>query len=191
MHDCLPVLQLESLSHVASSSAAATAEAAEAAKAKARARDLERKREKEEQDRAARQQELEERERSAKEAADRAKRAKEEADRIRRSKLDVERARKQREEDEKGMVAYGRRVVLGAPGLVSLHGDASAVSFAVRGRNDAGDFVSKLTTLNSEGLKGAGNPFLDTGVVTYYEQAGGAMPPTPFAGRTIVAATVW
>lgn len=35
------------------------------------------------------------------------------------------------------------------------------------------------------------NPFLDLGALRYYVNAGGAVPPTPFLERKVLAARVW
>ena len=75
---------------------------------------------------------------------------------------------------------------------LSLHSSrVSALQFPMWERGDDDSGVSSRGKLPLSDMATRRNPFFDGGVLKYYEKAGGAMPPTPFSGRKVVAAAVW
>jgi hypothetical protein len=90
-----------------------------------------------------------------------------------------------------GLLASGLRPLARGPRLTLHLSRASPVLFpvVVRGERDA--VVSLGPELGLGSMAGPANPFYDSGVLKYYEKAGGAMPPTPFSERQVLAAAVW
>jgi hypothetical protein len=89
-----------------------------------------------------------------------------------------------------GILASGLRPLSG-PVRLSLHTGVGAEEFPVLERSSDGGVKAKRDKLTLAQTATRKNLFYDSGVWKYYTAAGGAMPPTPFSSRKVIAAAVW